>query len=138
MCPCVVHACRAGGGGRDSPIGEGEVLRSFGLLSGGLRPGFVPGLVIWLGYLAWLFGSVLWLGSIARFYGSVYGSVLWPSDPAQLPGFTNPAAILIVRARMLALKKKDSTDCASAVFRIDEPRSAMSEVCEATAIVNEK
>ncbi len=34
---------------------------------------------------------------------------------------------------MLALKKNDSTDCASAVRRIGERRRATSEVCDATA-----
>ena len=46
--------------------------------------------------------------------------------------------MLIDSARMLALKKNDSTACASTALRIQRLPGAISAVCDATAIVNEK
>lgn len=46
--------------------------------------------------------------------------------------------MLIESARMLALKKNDMTACASIVFRMLRECGAISAVCDAAAMVNEK
>lgn len=48
------------------------------------------------------------------------------------------AAMLIDSPSMAALKKKDSTDCASTALRIDRDSTDMSDVWAATAMVKEK
>src|SRR6476620_7799470 len=56
--------------------------------------------------------------------------------PAQEP--TALAAIFTDKPRMAALKKKDSTDCASTALRAGRDITATSDVCAATAMVKEK
>lgn len=51
---------------------------------------------------------------------------------------TKPAAILIDSPNIAILNQKLNTDCASAVFLIAREVRATSDVCAATAIVNEK
>ena len=46
--------------------------------------------------------------------------------------------MLMLNARMVALNANDSRVCSSTTLRIATAQTATSDVCEATAIVNEK
>ena len=62
----------------------------------------------------------------------------WRAPAVVCPQEISPAAILIDSPRMAALKKKLMTDCAATTMRIGRVITATSEVCTATAMVNEK
>ena len=46
--------------------------------------------------------------------------------------------MLIIRARIVVLKKNDTSECTSETLRMGGEQISMSAVCEATPMMNEK